>query len=127
MDLWQGIGMYEYVRVRHRLRINTEEMAQVVAATWKTELIQFLATLAILHQDDLKKRMNRLKATGCFEKLVDQLVHTIQNHHPTKMDVLPKGFLQIILAAQWLVRHSSTVFPPNQQRRPLPSVFILLL
>ena len=112
MDRWQGIGMYEYVRVRHRIRINTEEMAKVVAATWKTELIQFLATLAILHQDDLKKRMNRLKATGCFEKLVDQLVHTTPSHHPPKMDVLAKTFLQFICAPKWLVQHSRTS-PPN--------------
>ena len=34
------------------------------------------------------------------------------NHHPTKMDVLPKTFVQIILAAKWLVRLSSTS-PPN--------------
>ena len=36
----------------HRRRINTEEKAKVVAAVWGTELIQFLAALAILHQDD---------------------------------------------------------------------------
>ena len=28
----------------------------------------------------------------------DPPVHTKQNHHPTKMNVLPKAFLQIILA-----------------------------
>ena len=33
----------------HRRRINTEEKAKVVAAAWVTELIQFLAKLAILH------------------------------------------------------------------------------
>ena len=36
------------------------------------------------------------------------------------MDVLAKTFLQIILAAKWLVRHSST--SPKQQQRPLPSL-----
>ena len=30
------------------------------------------------------------------------------NHHPTKTDVLPKNVVQFILAAKWLVRHSST-------------------
>ena len=44
----------------HRLRIITEGKAKVVAAAWGKELIQFLAALAILHQDDLKKRMNRI-------------------------------------------------------------------
>ena len=40
----------------------------------------------------LIKRMNRIKATwrnGCFAKIDDQLDHTIPNHHPNKMDVLP--------------------------------------
>ena len=31
-------------------RIYTEEKAKVVAAAWGTELLQFLAALAILHQ-----------------------------------------------------------------------------
>ena len=34
--------------------METEEKAVV----WKTELIQFIAALAILHQDDLKKGTN---------------------------------------------------------------------
>ena len=40
-----------------RKRINTEETAKVFAAAWGTELLQFLAALAILDQDDLKKRI----------------------------------------------------------------------
>ena len=51
--------------------MKTEEKAKVVAAVWGTEMIQFLAALAIFHQDDLKKRMNRIKATWrnrCFGK-----------------------------------------------------------
>ena len=36
-------------------RIYTEEKAKVVAAVWGTDFIPFLA---ILHQDDAKKRMN---------------------------------------------------------------------
>ena len=34
--------------VDDRPRINTEEKGKVVAAVWVTELIKFLATLAIL-------------------------------------------------------------------------------
>ena len=58
--------------------IKTEEKAKVVAAAWETELIQFFATLDSLHQDDLKKRMNRITATwrnGCFEKMDNHEVH----------------------------------------------------
>ena len=94
-----------------RRMINTKEKAEVVTAAWGTELIQFLAAVAIFQPDDLFKRMNRITTTwrnGCYEKMVDHLVHTTPSHHPTKMDVLPKSFLQIILAAKWLVRHSST-------------------
>ena len=39
----------------HRRRINTDEKAKVVAAAWGIELIQFIAALAVFHQDDLKK------------------------------------------------------------------------
>ena len=38
------------------------------------------------------------------------------------MDVLLKTYLQIILAANWLVWHSSA--SPNQKQRPLPSLYI---
>ena len=42
----------------HRRRIKTEEKAKVVDPVWGTELIKFLATLAILHQDDSQKGIN---------------------------------------------------------------------
>ena len=52
----------DYFRMRgvgvHRRRIKTEEKAKVVAAARRTELVQFLAALAILHQDNLKNRKN---------------------------------------------------------------------
>ena len=45
----------------------------------------------------------------------DHLVHTIPNHHPTKMDVLPKTLVQIILAAnsaaiKYIHQPTSTTF-----------------
>ena len=45
------IGLISFVPGDHRGRIYTEEKAKVVAAAWGTELLQFLAALAILHQD----------------------------------------------------------------------------
>ena len=48
---------------------------------------------------------------------------TTPNLHPAKIDVNPKTFIQIILAAKWLMVNSSTY--PNQQRRPLPSLLYL--
>ena len=60
-------------------------------------------------------------------RMDDHLVHTTPNHHPPKMDVLPKTFLQIILAAKWLVRHSSTSPLPTATTFAFPSVFICLL
>ena len=35
--------------INHRRRIKTEETAKVVAAGWRTEFSQFLATLAVFH------------------------------------------------------------------------------
>ena len=51
------------------------------------------------------------------------IIRFIPHHHPTKIDVFPKTFVQIILAAKWLVRHLSTF--PKQQRRPLRSLLSL--
>ena len=51
-----------------------------------------------------------------------QIYHQTQTTTTPKMDVLPITFLQIFLAAKWLVRHSSTSTFPKQQRRPLPSL-----
>ena len=56
-------------------------------------------------------------------KIDDHPVYTASNPYPTKMDVYPKTFLQIIPSAKRLVQHSST--PPNQQRRPLTSPLYL--
>ena len=47
-----------FVGLSHKRGINIEEKAKVVAAVWGTAFIQFLATLAVLHQVDMKKMMN---------------------------------------------------------------------
>ena len=47
--------------------------------------------------------MYQIKATwrnGCFEKMDDRPVLFILNLHPTKIDVLPKKFVQNILDAK---------------------------
>ena len=89
-----------------------------------TELIQFVAALAILHHAGRFEEMDEQKsghlASGCFGKMDNLPVHSTPNHHPTKMDVLQKTVLPIILAAKFRVRHSSTT--PKQQRQPLPSL-----
>ena len=52
------VGLCFTPEKNHRRRINTEEKAKVVAAVWRTEFIQFLAALVILHQDNLNNRRN---------------------------------------------------------------------
>ena len=96
----------------HRRRVNTEEKAKVVADAWDTELIYFSAALAILHQDGLKKRINRITASWrnrCFEIMDYQPVHITPNH---KMFVLPRTFLQIILAANGCCSSDDLSLPP---------------
>ena len=44
-------------------------------------------------------------------------------HQTIKIDVIPKTFLQVIFAANWLVQRMSL----NQQRRPLPFPLYLSL
>ena len=53
-----SVGEILKVICKHRIRIYTKEKAKVVAASWGTKLPEFLAALAILHQDKLKKRLN---------------------------------------------------------------------
>ena len=82
----------------------------------------FGTEIAILHQDDLKKRMNIIMATwqnGCFEKMFDHLVHPTPNHHSSNKDVFPKTCLKIILAAKWLARNSS-MSPTSRDKLCLP-------
>ena len=49
----------------HRRKIYTGDKAKVVVAVWWTAFIQFLAMLAILHQDDMKKRINSSYFSNC--------------------------------------------------------------
>ena len=42
----------------HRRRIYTEEKAKVVTAVWGTEFIPLVVALEVLHQDDIKKRID---------------------------------------------------------------------
>ena len=95
------------------------------------ELIKFLAALAIFHQDDLMKKMNKITFTGrngCFYKMDDQPVHTTPNHHAPKVVVLSKLFFKSSLRLKWLVRHSSnSLKPPAAMTFAFSSVFILLL
>ena len=97
------------VSCQHRRRIKTEEKAKVVAVfCMGTELVQFLAALAIFHQDYLKKRTKRTTASCGMDALEKRkIILFTPNHHPTKRDVLPKTFDHFILTAKWLVRHSS--------------------
>ena len=53
-----GIKSLECNAHWRRRRIKTEEKAKVVAAVWGKELIQFLAALAILDQNEWKKGNN---------------------------------------------------------------------
>ena len=71
--------------------------------------------------------MNRIKATwrnGCFDKMDDNPVHTIQTTTLPKWMFSQNTFVQIILAAKWSVRHSTTTMAPTFA---FSFVFILLL
>ena len=57
-DSFSAASAAAIVLLMLKRRINTEEKANVVAAVWGTEFIQFLAAQATFHQDDLKNMMN---------------------------------------------------------------------
>ena len=108
---------------RERRIIKTEEKAKVVAAIWGTKLIQFLAALAILHQDDMKKGMNL-----CYSQYRPSAVHSIL--HIVLVDFL------LFFISSWckiasVARNWISSAPPSCQAFALTfafsSVFILLL
>ena len=100
---------------RKKINTGTEEKAGVVAAAWGG---------LILHQDELKNGMNKI-IKYWLPVLLATTNQTTPNCNPTKMDVIPITVLQIILAAKWLVWHSSMSL--KHQRRPLPSLLYLSL
>ena len=59
----------------------------------------------------------------------DLLVHTIQNNHPTKLDVLLKTFVQIILAGCCCVVSAAFKYVPQPTATTFAfsSVFILFI
>ena len=92
---------------------------------WLGHRIDSISCRTIQHIENWRKgwieELNirrRIYSSLRFRKMDDHLVHTTPNHHPLKLDVFPKTFLQILLAAKSLVQHSSSF--PNQQWRSLP-------
>ena len=87
----------------HRRRIKTEEKAKVITAVWGTELIKFLAMLAVFHQDDLKKGWIEKRLLGGMDDLKNGWSsgshHTKSAPYQNTVDVFPKAFVKIILAA----------------------------
>ena len=80
-------------------RWSTTRWSSVRWFSGQTPLLQFFAEPAIFLRDDLKKRINRITAfwrNGYFGKIDNHPVYIV----PTKLDVLPKTFFQIILAAK---------------------------
>ena len=70
----------------------------------------------------MKKTMNIRTDTWrneCFRKMDADPVHNTPNRLPPRMDVLPKTFLQIILADKWLGRQ---VRPPNSMQQTTSSI-----
>ena len=93
--------------------------AKVVAAAWGRNLFNSLPhspALLFLHQDDLKKIMNRIKATwrnGCFKIW---LFHNTPNHHPgTRIKNPLIDFLCELLVfcekiSEWVIRSKNEQF-----------------
>ena len=92
------------IQVSQICRIKTEEKAKVVFTVWGTEL--YYPPGRFEEKDEYD---NVYLAEWMLWKMDDHPVHTLPNHHPTKLGcILTKTLVQIILAAKWLVRHSST-------------------
>ena len=103
----------------HRRRIYTENKAKVVAAVWGTEFIEFLATLAILHQDDMKKRINCTRMIWRKGWISPGLYEESMNQDDVKKRILffKSPWCKIASGARNWIKSV-----PKQQRRPLPSL-----
>ena len=82
-------------------------------------------TIAIKRQVDMKNRMNRGTDTwrnGCFGNIDDPPVHPTPNHLPPK--ICRCSLTNISSNHPFPVNgyYNIQVCPPNQQRRPLPSL-----
>ena len=65
---------------------------------------------------------------GCVGKMDDLQAHTIPNHHPPKMEVLPKNFFSNHPCCYMdLDSEAFKYTSPNQQRQPLPSLLCVLI
>ena len=83
----------------------------------------FQSTFASIIEEETERNGGKGRRLSFVE---DHLVHNKPNPHPPKMDVLPKIFLQIILAAtrKWIVRDSSS--PQNSSDDLCLLLFITL-
>ena len=84
----------------HRRRIYTEEKAKVVAASWATELLQFLAALAILHPDKLK---NRLICTLFFNSSWCKIASAARNQSNSVLQEAATTFAFLLYLSFFLV------------------------
>ena len=93
----------------------TEGKAKVVAAGWGTELIKILCHTSHLAPGwFVKKRLNRRTDTlrnGYFGENGWSSGSHHTKHHPPKLDVLPKTFLQII---RYMASAAFYVWPPKK-------------
>ena len=81
-------------------------MAKVVAASWGTEFIQFLAALAILHQTDWK---NKMISSYSSNRLLSYFANSPDAFHP----ILPIVLVHFIpfFQSSWCISSDSSKRP----------------
>ena len=100
----------------HGRKIKTEENAKVVAAGWG----KYCRTRYFPPGSFWRK--------GYFAEWMLWKIIWSSGSHPTKMDVIPKPFVKIILVTKWLVRHSTFKYAPQKIATTFAfsSVFIVI-
>ena len=96
------VGIFFGIHDIHRRMINTEEMAKVVAPVLRTDLLQFLAAQAILHQDDQKNKMQS----------------SFSSNHPGEDVNLPDALIQAHEGLVSLKDHFMFSFDSSHVSRP---------
>ena len=109
------------VQYCHRWRIVTEEKTKVVTTVWGTELIPFLAALAIMQKYDLKKGLNSSYSSYRPGAIHPFDLFLILSRCSSFYSLNCPGAKQLALQG------IESILSPKPQRRPCPFFYVFLL
>ena len=121
LQFWTLYVLVNNVQYCHRWRIVTEEKTKVVTTVWGTELIPFLAALAIMQKYDLKKGLNSSYSSYRPGAIHPFDLFLILSRCSSFYSLNCPGAKQLALQG------IESILSPKPQRRPCPFFYVFLL